>query len=231
MKKVLLTTILLAAGSAVAESALTGIHLGVDAGLQRADFNQYLDTGNPAIGTSNHNKIKNPSYPFVGSAFFGYFKDSGDVYYGAQVSFGTSFDKREKKVADNALYTSIKTKIDQQYSLALTGKLGTYVSQDMVVYGLLGVKRVRYDLEVNATSVALTQTSPRSTVGKTLWGPVVGLGLKKALSDAWAFQTELSYEFYQKTKTGNLVSSPARIVGMSMQPRIWNLSVGLSRKF
>jgi len=233
MKKVLLTTILLAAGSAVAESALTGIHLGVDAGLQRADFNQYLDTADTgAVPANAHAKLKKPSYQVTGAVTLGYFKDSGDLYYGTKFAVGNVFGDRIKKPTDSTgLYNSIKTKVKQEYSLALTGHIGTYISNDMIFYGLFGVKRIRYALEVNGTAAGAGSSSPRSTVGKTLWGPIVGLGLKRSLSDAWSFQTEVSYEFYQKAKTGRLTATANEYIGMSIQPRLWNLTIGLSHKF
>lgn len=233
MKKVLLTTFLLAASVAGADSALTGIHLGLDAGLQRADFQQYLDTADTGvIPASAHTKIKKPSYQLTGAASLGYFKDSGDLHYGAKFSFGHVFGDRVKKPVDNTgLYRSIQAKVKQQYSLSLTGHIGTYVSKDMVIYGLLGIKRVRYDLELKGTAAGVGSINPNSTIGKTLWGPVVGLGLKKSLSDAWSFQTELSYEFYQKAKTGNLTTTANEHIGMSIQPRVWNLTLGLSHKF
>jgi hypothetical protein len=230
MKKVLLTTILLAAGSAVAESALTGIHLGVDAGLQRADFNQYLDT-HDAGTDSSHSKVKKPSYQWTGAASLGYFKDSNDLHYGAKFSFGSVFGDRIKKPTDSTQqYQDTSVKLKQQYSLALTGQLGTYISNNRVFYGLLGIKRLRYDLEVKSRDTAPAKAIS-STVGKTLWGPVLGFGFKNALTDSWVFSGELSYEFYQKISTGNLSGAAPQIIGTTIQPRIWSIAVGLSHKF
>ncbi|MBM3610986.1 MAG: hypothetical protein FJX18_05645 [Alphaproteobacteria bacterium] len=229
MKKILLTTILLAAGSAVAESALTGIHLGVDAGLQRADFNQYLDASNgPRF---SHAKVKKPSYQWTGAASLGYFKDSNDLHYGAKFSFGSVFGDRIKKPTDSTgQYEPISVKLKQQYSLALVGHLGTYVSNDTVVYGSLGIKRLRYDLELKSIETG-TPKAVNGTVGRTLWGPVIGVGMKKALNDTWAFNSELSYEFYSKAKSGSFDSTAGRFIATTIQPRIWSVNIGLSRKF
>jgi hypothetical protein len=222
MKKVLLTTLLLASSAAMADSALTGIHLGVDAGLQRVDFKQYLDTSSGA--NKGHSKVKKPSYQLTGAVSLGYFKDSGDLHYGAKLSYGHVFGDRIKKPVDSTgAYTGLNVKTKQQYSLTLAGQLGTYVSSDTIVYGSLGVKRLRYDLEVK------TSTAVGGNVGQTLWGPVVGLGMKKSLTDSWAFNTELSYESYSKAKTGNL--GAANNLGMSVQPRIWSVVFGFSHKF
>lgn len=229
MKKVLLTTILLAAGSAVAESALTGIHLGVDAGLQRADFNQYLDTHNG--GDTGHAKVKKPSYQWTGAASLGYFKDSNDLHYGAKFSFGSVFGDRIKKPTDStAQYNSISVKLKQQYSLAFVGHLGTYVSNDTLVYGSLGIKRLRYDLEIKSTDAG-TPKAVNGTVGRTLWGPVIGVGMKKAINDTWAFNSELSYEFYSKAKSGSFDPAANQFIATTIQPRIWSLTVGFSHKF
>ena len=235
MKKILLTTLFtVVAAAATAETALTGLHLGVDGGLQRTSFDQALNTNN--AGNDAVSKIKKPSYNWTGAASLGYFQDKDGLHYGAKFSVGKTLGRREKNATDGlqvgrTLYTDVKTKVSQEYSLALTGQLGTYVAADTVVYGLLGVKRVRYDLDLTALNVH----SVKGNVGKTVWGPVFGLGMKKALSDAWAFNTEVSYEMYKKISTGNLqtpgVLAANEAIGMTIKPRIFNVTVGLSHKF
>jgi outer membrane protein W len=73
--------------------------------------------------------------------------------------------------------------------------------------------------------------SGSKTVGKELWAPVVGLGVKTALNESWVFNTDLTYEWYQKARTGNVSGTTANALGTSVQPRLWNLTIGLSHKF
>jgi opacity protein-like surface antigen len=239
MKKILLTTVFaMAAFTAVADDAavattgdaLTGVLLGVEGALQRTDFSQNLVTR--SIGNATTQKMKKPSYQWAGAGSLGYFTSKDDLYYGAKLSIGKTFGTRSKKktTETSGVYNNVVTKTSQQYNVALTGQLGTYVTKDTVVYGLLGVKRIRYDFDVSGYNIN-TANTVSGNVGKTVWGPVVGFGMKKSLSDSWSFNTEISYEMYKKIKTGNVDSAAARNIGVTIRPQVWNLAVGFSNKF
>jgi len=239
MKKILLATVFtMAAFTAVADDAavtangdaLTGVLLGVEGALQRTDFSQNLAVRSG--GTAYVQKMKKPSYQWAGAGSLGYFANKDDLYYGAKLSVGTTFGTRSKKktTESSLVYNNVVTKTSQQYNVSLTGQVGTYVTKDTVVYGLLGVKRIRYDFDVSGYNTA-TSKAVSGNVGKTVWGPVIGFGMKKALSDAWSFNTEVSYETYKKIKTGNVDASTTRNIGMTIKPQVWNLVVGFSNKF
>lgn len=246
MKKILLATVFtMAAFTAVADDAavattgdaLTGVLLGVEGALQRTDFSQNLNTIDGATGNTFLQKVKKPSYQWAGAGSLGYFTNKDDLYYGIKLSVGTTFGTREKKKAteNSTVYTNVVTKTSQQYNVGFTGQLGTYVTKDTVVYGLFGVKRVRYDFNISANNTNGPITAS-GNVGKTVWGGVLGLGMKKALSDAWSFNTELSYERYQKIATGNVDNTGPGLaagdaIATTIKPQVWNVSVGFSHKF
>ena len=112
----------------------------------------------------------------------------------------------------------------QEYSVALTGQVGTYL--DNVLHGLLGVKRARYDMGVKADG----GQNVDGTAGKTLWGPVVGFGYKRVVAKDWVFNSELSYEIYRSAKTGDL-DTGAKSIGTRIKPNVLNLTFGLAYKF
>lgn len=225
MKKVLLTgSMMLAASGALAQNALSGIYLGAGVGMQRGTYNQKLDAG-LTTGAGLGNSVKGASYPFIGEVSLGYYQDCNNLNYGAKFSVGTAFNKRSKRAADTATYQSIRTNVSQNYSLGLVGQLGGYVAEKTVVYGTFGVKRTRFDLEVYTANIG------SKTVGKDLWAPVVGFGVKTALDESWVFNADVTYEWYQKARTGNVANVNGRVLGTSVQPRLWNLTVGLSHRF
>jgi opacity protein-like surface antigen len=242
MKKILLATVFatvfttvtatvaFADDAAVATTgdALTGVLLGVEGALQRTDFSQKLSTVS-TTGVAATSKVKNPSYDLTGALSLGYFKSQDGLYYGAKLSVGKNLGERTKKPT-SAAYNGIQLKVAQQYNVALVGQLGSYVGQNTVLYGLLGVKRVHYDFNIIATSVR-TGTIDKN-VGKTAWGPVLGFGMKQSLNESWGFNAELSYERYKQLKTGN-VDAPTAVqqIGTSIKPQVWNATVGLSHKF
>jgi opacity protein-like surface antigen len=240
MKKILLTAILATAplmgyaAETTASStgdALTGLLLGVEGAFQRTDYDQKLG-GIDGAGDSFSEKLKNPSYQLAGAVSLGYFTRKDDLYYGAKVSVGKTFGSRDKKKAsagDNQ-YENIVTKVSQAYNLALVGHFGTYVSDNQVVYGLLGVKRIRYDFDVSGTNAGFGRPV-KGYVRKTVFGPVLGFGMKQAFSEQWAFSTEVSYERYSKVTTGNVDTAAGTLVGTSIKPQVWNVTVGLSHKF
>ena len=196
--------------------------------MQRTSFDQKIDSKSGA--GDELLKIKKPSYNWTGAASLGYFKDVDGLYYGAKFSLGKAFGQREKKL-DATQYEKINAKVSQQYSLALTGQFGSYLTADTVVYGLFGVKRVRYNIDVTAIDAGGNHPV-KASIGKTVWGPVFGAGMKKALSDAWSFNTEVSYEMYKNISTGNTDQLNAgQELGVKIKPRVWNVTVGLSHKF
>lgn len=234
MKKVLLTTLLLTGSAAVAGSPLTGLHLGVQGGLQRTSFDQKLNTTDRGNDDDANTKVGKVGHRLAGDVSLGYFDDCGSVHWGVKLVVGSTFGNREKNATDGldaAVYEGVKTKVSQKETLAVIGQLGGYVGKDSVLYALAGVKRARYELDLSANSVGAPDKF-RENVGKNLVGPVFGAGFKMALSDKWIFNTEVSYEMYPKMGTGDIDSVNAdQNLGMTIKPRVWNLNFGLSYKF
>ena len=240
MKKTLLTTLFVATATfaGAADNALTGLHLGVQGNFQRMDLDQRMDTLRLAAGTTTTgtSKVKKPFYGFSGDIFLAYYKNCDGMHLGAKLAVGKGFSKREKNTADSLptaanAANNVKAKVSQDYSVSLTGEVGTYVSKDTAVYGILGLKRTRFDMSLRGNDATAGATAFDSSVGKTLWGTVLGFGMKKAVSDAWLLNADVTYEIYKTAKTGNMSKSTSRQAGMRIKPRVLNVTIGLSHKF
>lgn len=222
MKKILLMTAFVGANVTAAANDFVGLSMGVQASLSRTDYKQKLDS--IVAGTSANAKVKKPTYTPGGEVFLAYANDCDKMHYGAKLAVGMDFAKREKNVSNVTGYSNVKASVKREYTISLTGQLGGYVSDNMIIYGLAGIKRVRYGLGVKAAG------GVDGTVGKTLFGPIFGVGTKTVVAKDWVLNTELSYEMYRGANTGN-VNKGSNSIGTKIKPNVLNLTLGLSHKF
>jgi hypothetical protein len=120
------------------------------------------------------------------------------------------------------LDSDTEVNIKQTYSFGMRAEIGSYVSDDILLYAYLGVINSAFNIDYGDAAL-------RSSLRTSLWGISPGLGMGINLDSHWRLNLEAFYTFYER-RMKEIDLGGAGTFQVQMEPRELGIAVGISRK-
>lgn len=211
----------------------TGSYVGVNAGYLNLNPNTKV-TDN--IANNLEPRITKKKNAMQVNVFAGYEKVCTPSFIlGGELALGTEFSPTKFQYSADAGADRRQLKTHQAWKIGAYGLVGTPMNDRVTLYGKLGLLYSRFDTKFYGSSNFISGVGSNDyrllgTQKNNLWGIEPGVRIKMALNENWATQLDGSYAWYQSKKT-TLYSENNVSVNGKQSPRLWGVTLGLSRKF
>ena len=219
--------------SAAAEGMLSkgkfDVGVAVGAGIGNTKETLMISDDNPSI--SRYKYTLKGSGPLAGVTA-GYTIDKMKNVFGVSLAYYKDFyTSRNSGVQQDLLGSydnQAKRDLRRKYTLELAGKFGRMITEDILLYGKLGVVRSAFREQYGDTPIDL-----RHNVNG--WGGVAGIGAQKSY-DAVKVGLAYDYQYYQRlgTTMGYSVGTPVSVNYKNktkFRPQYHNIYLTISKSF
>ncbi|MFN7663076.1 MAG: outer membrane protein [Alphaproteobacteria bacterium] len=230
---VVMMTVLGVAASGLAVK--TGSYVGLNAGYANLKINGKMEDNQ---GGTTLPKIKKAKGGMQVNLFAGHETVcTPNLIYGIEGSFGTSFEKIKQSFDVNGFGDDRTYKARQVWKAGLAGLVGTPVTDRVTIYGKLGLVYGRFETKLYGNPAQMVGGAAPNQPGALyrtntahLVGIEPGVRLKMDLTENWSTQVDASYAMYQKTQE-TAINENNVMKQLKYSPRVWGVTLGLSRKF
>ncbi|ADC72824.1 OmpA domain protein transmembrane region-containing protein [Thioalkalivibrio sp. K90mix] len=108
---------------------------------------------------------------------------------------GVEFDAQTEDADLTVRIDDAELGVDSKYSYGITGRLGTTVNDSVLLYGLAGYQRSRFDYRLTETDEDLSLRFKDSINGAR-----IGVGVEYQLDNRLFMRAEYSYTFYESER-------------------------------
>ncbi|WP_018862677.1 outer membrane protein [Thioalkalivibrio sp. ALJ3] len=108
---------------------------------------------------------------------------------------GVEFDAQTEDADLTVRIDDAELGVDSKYSYGITGRLGTTVNDSVLLYGLAGYQRARFDYRLTETEEDMSLRFKDSTNGAR-----IGVGIEYQLDSRLFMRAEYSYTFYERER-------------------------------
>ncbi len=213
MKKVLLSTALLAAVISTSAAKFDGAYVKGDVvySSTKLTFKDKI----PAVSTNYKSKKLNG---FGGVATVGYGDNCGSVYLGGEAYLGKVFANKKTTNEERTL------KITRGVNAGVAGRVGGHINDTTLAYFRLGLDYARYGVKLNDT----VTTTRNFNKNFTVWSVVPGVGIDAKVSHNVFVTAGVDYAIAFKA---TVPSSVKNIVSYSKKPRSLTFRLGAGYQF
>lgn len=174
---------------------LKGLYIGIGAGANFFSYDdQYEFDPNKVLNTTFYDRTYELNIStFDPNVTIGYIR-SNEIYY-VGLEFNANFTNntlsQNKNITNNNNYS-----LGNTYSL--WGKFGVKLFDRASGYGLLGATTSQLKRQISFTGPFQPLNMTSVSESRTIWGPVLGVGIEHILTDNWHIALEYSHVFYNK---------------------------------
>lgn len=108
---------------------------------------------------------------------------------------GVEFDAQSEDADLTVRIDDAELGVDSKYSYGITGRLGTTVNDSVLLYGLAGYQRTRFDYRLTETEEDMSLRFKDSTNGAR-----IGVGVEYQMDNRLFMRAEYSYTFYESER-------------------------------